>query len=381
MSQGIRQALAVDPESRRFDNTGQQALVDSLRETERNSAFRPLTSPREVLLDNNGRTLVGGSRFTHWAFFQLCQALSPGLYRLMIELSGSQRTPEQDRNDYSFEEAIQVINMLIRRRFTTKLYGRHLLRDTRTNVIHGVVGSNYRWLPNKDLYDRTVNVVAASRQEMVFHEAILNGRWLMLRFCRRDPFFSVASPAGGADVFYNGFHFSNNEVGLASVRAAAFLWRREGNTTSMTPAVRLVHSAQRGFDQRLELTLSGVADRLKEPEFYSRHVLRLRAATLRLGSRDERAERRRRDDLSHLLTRRKMNMGLARRVVIGACGYGSYDSPRAEMTRTQRSTLATRTFFDLYNSMGREARRLTIGAQEQAEQVAYALLVGGLRIE
>lgn len=380
-------ALSVEPDARRFTSGQAGALLQHLQESESSSLFYPITADREVLFDADGRTVAGQSRFTHWAFFQLCQAVSPGLHRLVMDLSGMNRSAEAPRSDYSFSDAVAVLNLMIRRRFSSKLYGHHLLRDRRTNVIHGVVGSNYRWLPNKDLYDRTNTIVRASRRPMQFHEAVLNGRWLMLRFRQTDPFFSVPGPES-EDPFYSGFHFSNNEVGLASVRAAAILLRGQDWTASMTPVVRLVHSSGRGFEQKLEMILAGVAERLRDPMFYQQNVLsRLLPVLLGLGRdsagawRDERSERRRRDDLAHSLTRKKISGSLARRIISSVVAIGSYDGPRAEMTRTMRSTWATRTVYDLYNAIGREARRLSIGWQEKAEQLAYALLTGRLAID
>jgi hypothetical protein len=262
-----RRALSVEPEARRFSSTQEDALQRKLREVEQTSVFYPVNSDRELALDQYGRTQLGGSRFTHWAFFQLCQTVSPGLFRLVMDLSGEQRSSEQPRADYSFEEAVAMLNLLIRRRFSTKLYGKNLLRDRETNVIHGIVGANYRWLPNKDLYDRTVATVRSSRAPMCFHEAILNGRWLLLRFRQTRPFFEF-DVGDFHDAYYGGFHFSNNEVGVAAVRAAAVLLRAETGTAALTPPVRLIHSTRRGFDQRLELLLASVGDRLRSPEFY-----------------------------------------------------------------------------------------------------------------
>jgi hypothetical protein len=103
--------------------------------------------------------------------------------------------------------------------------------------------------------------------------------------------------------------------------------------------------------------------------------------SLRLGQRDERADRRRRDDLVHLLVRRKLKLADARRIVNRATLTGSFDGARDDMTRNLRSTWATRTFYDLYNAIGLEARQLSIGSQEQLEQAAYAMLSGRVVIE
>lgn len=369
----LSQLLSVAPTSQQFGPAQENDLSRALGEAEKNSLFYPLTSTKEVLLAGDGKTQTG-YRFTHWAFFQLCQALCPGLYRLVMELSGSQRSSDKPRSDYSSDEAVQVVNLLIRRRFGSRLYGRNILRDTKTGIIHGIVGAGYHWLPNKQLHDRCRDLLRNSRKRVLFHEGLLNGRWLMIRYRQQDPLFAD----DGKIDFFGGMHFSNNEVGVASIKSGAVLLRGNDWSGSLTPTRRVIHSLNRRFEAKLEAMLADTENRLKDAEFYRKKVILLHTHNLMLGMyKTDQEEEKRRDAIIHALTARKLPQSLAKRVLREALRCGSFETARsAESHRGLKTVWASRTQYDLYNAIAREARQLSIGNRELSEQVAYALLMG-----
>jgi hypothetical protein len=369
--------LADDPVTEQFRSHEEVRLKHRLSEIVQASYLYPVNNVRELLLDGQGFTLVGQSRLTTWALFQVCQIICPGLYKLINELAGGYVSDKHPRSDYSFAEAVDIYNRVVGQRFLSRLFGRQLMRSNQTNLIEGVVGSRYRWLSNFDLYENTRGVLDQERKPPVFCEATLHGRWMLLRYYNPRTLCVADGPRGEHDRFVSGYHFSNNEVGHASIKAAAMLIREMGRTASLSPSLghgKVRHLGQR-FTERLKRLLSGVIGRLEEAEAYRSHVLALQATSLRLG--DEANEAKRRDDLVHQLVRRKLTNGLAEAVIRNVMNQDSYNReiPVAHVAQYNRSS---RTAYDLYNAIGRIAKTMPINVREQLEQAAYALLVGKL---
>jgi hypothetical protein len=369
--------LAVEPPVRRFKQNGEQDFAAELATQDRHTLVQPLGTVRDVLLDGQARSLANGYRLTTLALCQVCQAVCPGLYRFLQELSGVNRMPDQARDDYSAVEALDTYNRVVRRRFATRLGGRQLVRDTRANLIVGMIGAHYQRLPNLSLYERTKALLARLERPADFYEATLSGRWLLLRYYVPRTYCTTEGPQGERDRYLPGYHFSNNEVGeAASVRSAAFLLREQGRTSALCLSASAGHVRHQGhtFEQRLQRALDSALSRLRPGPYYATRFKALAAQQVLRPGRDVEAREQARDELLYRLRRRHLTVGAARAVLEELTARDSYeDRPFAF---AEGPMAPARTAYDLFNSLGRVARGLAISARERLEQVAYSLLAG-----
>jgi hypothetical protein len=370
--------LFVEPTPKRFPTSKEADFRSALAQSASSSVFAPIQDARDVLLSPDGSNR-DGYRFTSQALFQLCHTVCPGLYRLILELSGVHRGDGEPSGDFSQTEAIQTLNKIVTRRCVTRLSGKQLLRDTKSKLIEGLVGSTYQRLTNLELYQRTREAIP----EADFYEACLVGRSAMFRLYKpKDAFAGVSGYISSPDVFYRGFHFSNNEVGKGAVKAAPFIMRAGGRTCAMAKSVTGSSLRHQGdtFAIKLAKLIESTSREENVPAYYRERISWLRRENLGLGLQDNDAEEARRQDLVHFLTRNRMRTTLAVRVVASMLGQGSYDEEKTPLTQVTRETLRERDEYDLFNAIGREAKRTTIAVREQAEQVAYALLTGKIRV-
>jgi len=81
--------------------------------------------------------------------------------------------------------------------------------------------------------------------------------------------------------------------------------------------------------------------------------------------------------LSSALTRRKLPIAFVRHVVSSMLVHGHNPlvlDPAEDLGEDRSTIVATRTGYDVYAAICREARRLPLYQREQAEQTAYSLL-------
>lgn len=174
--------LSIEPPALRFTHSQEDELHKTLGELDKHSVFHTIGSAQDVTFDADGCVGPDGFRLTRWALFQLCQVVCPGLYGLVAELSGVHRELEQAREDFSFEESLDILNRIIRRRFDTRLCGKLFLKNLEAKTIDGVLGARYQWLSNLELFSRTRLLMDRLEPPHPFLEASLYGRWLMLRY-------------------------------------------------------------------------------------------------------------------------------------------------------------------------------------------------------
>src|SRR5579872_4079045 len=178
--------LWIDPPVLTFKHDQEDQLKKTL-DLDRNLVISPITKPQDVVLDaeaNIGLTFGAGQRkykLTRWGLFQLCQLACPSLYGFILDLSGVNRTKDTNREDYSFTDALDILNRVIRRRFRTQLQDKLALVDMARGTIDGFVSGAYHRLPNYELYDRTSDAMGQSK-DASFFEAVIAGRWMMLRY-------------------------------------------------------------------------------------------------------------------------------------------------------------------------------------------------------
>lgn len=235
----MTQELWTEPTVLHFRHDQEDQLKQTL-DLDRHLILSPISQVQDVFLDEAGYVgLTFGNgpktyKLTRWAMFQLCQLTCPSLYGLVTDLSGVHRTKDSNRDDYSFSDALYILNRTVRRRFHTHLQGKVALVDMARRTIDGFVSASYRWLPNYELYDRTKDIMNQI-DDTAFFEAMVVGRWFMIRYIHKKPHLSIDNGEGISDPFYAGYHFSNNEVGKAAVKAASMLYRKFSKSASISP--------------------------------------------------------------------------------------------------------------------------------------------------
>jgi hypothetical protein len=224
------------------------------------------------------------------------------------------------------------------------------------------------------------DAVAASTARVRFHEAALAGRRFMVRFVHRQPLFKIAVPNWGTEEFFGGFHFSNSEIaGEASVRAAVLLLRMPTGTVALGRfgKGRLPHVGK-DFSKKLGRMFQAVLSIPQDVATVRARVMGLHDVPLDLGGPEAEREAQL-DYLALVLHRQGIPKTLARRIAISALHYGSYESgdrPR----RLDAGVIGRRDAYDLYTALTREAQHLPLSVRETAEQAAYGLLYGKVKL-
>jgi hypothetical protein len=168
--------------------------------------------PAELTMASDG-TLPGGYRFTQQGLSQVCSELAPGLFRLILDLSGELRRPDEAHECYSAIEAIALYNSLLRRRFHQKVLDRvRLVKNARALTIDGIVGLKHVLLDNADFFRRVNRNDVISKGRLVFVQATLTNRRLSLRYA--SPKRLCVDPDGTA--WHPGSWLCNSEVGRES---------------------------------------------------------------------------------------------------------------------------------------------------------------------
>lgn len=378
--------LATDVQGRRFSSDEEALLTRFLDETEEATITHPLEDPRQVILDHNCRTADGQSQFTWLAVRQICRVLGAGLGTYITDLAGYRRAPsDEDREFYSDEDAAAVFNMAVRRRFRRDLLGWQAIRNSRTNVIDAVVGHGYRRMPNRDFLERVREVLAAVDEPIEFHEALVVGRRVTVRYRFVRPVYE------GDDRLlsvHGGFSFANSEVGDGAVRGTPLLWFDPSGVALMpyNAGCRVAHTGK-DFPRRMQRLLDRTLERWRTSTLagsVGQHVEELAGRNLGFGGADEDADDGRFRELVSQLRNRHLTQSTARRVLRRAVFSGGREEAPIDLMRSERRrTWGGRTALDVFVAVLREseATLLNVTARERLEQLAYSMLAGRFRLE
>jgi hypothetical protein len=370
-NQGIP-TLAVDPTSFVFGNKHEGGLRHQLAIVEKGTIVSPVAGRELLHLRPDGITQVGGWRYSIGALNQMCQILGPGLAHLIFDLSGKYRKPTQPRNEFALSAAVDVFNRTLGLRYA-RVQERQLVKFLPGKIIDGIVGPKYRYLPNLGFYDR---VKEAAGKEAVFHEALLYGRYLALRYVLPKTRFTW-NAGTTAESFVLGYHFVNSEVGEGSVRGAVMFVREATGDTCVGPFIGRVKHQGSDFEERLTRLMLTIGGRVEgATDSYLNLVRKLAGESLGLG-KDSKTEEATRRGIAATLVKQGLQQNIAERVVMTAVVVGSGDDRGDPLNiDRQRLVLARRTPYDVFTALMREARKLSINAREEIEQIAFALLKG-----
>lgn len=363
-------ALALDPPSLKFRREQEAELESTLQTTDRTSDLVPIRELSDVLMRADTTVGKDGWRLTTWGLYQLCRSVCSGLYRVLQELTAV-------GDIQSKSAAVGILNQVLRLRFQEKLAGQRLLVDRTTGLIEAMVSARYKLFPNLQLYQYVRAAMKEHERPAKFYEAWLNGRWFMLRYYQPKLFLEYSGHR-----YFTGFHYSNHEGGHASLHAANMLLRAQERLTLLTPTTRDRHVRHAGkqFGEKLQRLLSRVLNYRFEPYTLESGLKALAQQSLGLGQVNEDAERRRHDDLVTQLNRRGLQKTLASRILAGALRQ-SYDEEEATPTLAlEGKTLSKRTALDLIGAAGREAKKCSIALREAVERMAFAFVMGKIKL-
>lgn len=377
-------SLYVVPEYKEYSKEAEGDLKQDLVEQDRHTLMQPFDDPRQVLLTPSGQTQLGSLRFSAAAFKQLCGLLSPGLGFLVSDLAGLRRMKDEaEKDNYSLSDAIHILNTLVTRRFRSCLEGKQAIRDSRIGLIEGIVGRNYRRLPNAELYERAGEVLHSYYPPVQFASATLYSRYMVLFYRGQTPSLG-RDTATGDDVYYCGLYYSNSESGDGAVRATTALYREFDGTKSLGgygkhAGGRVPHSGK-SFRARFEMLLNRLSERQMDSSFLAERMESLAKESLGFSLLDDHNEKHFLD-LSQALHAKRITSSLAHKIVRNVLAQGGSDRvPYDDLGKIRREVWAGRTLFDLYSSMTRVAIGLPVTTREKVEQLAYRLLTGKLSL-
>jgi hypothetical protein len=366
--------LWVEPATVHFDHKQESQLVATLESMDRGLLMLPINTADDVRLDIDGSLTISGIKYrlTRWALLQLCLLACSGLYNFVEELAGVHRTSDSPREEYSFDEAVDILNKVLQRRYRTRLSGKVAILNTAQKTIDGYVSTAYKLMPNRELYSRAKEATHQSAN-IRFLEATLTGRWLLVRFVDTTPCLSFQH-GEIEERFFSGYHFSNNEVGKASLAVAHLFYRKFSKSASIytvgNNTGQLRHSGTKFADKFTALIHNVMSHPLRVEEC-RKGIERMQSTMLGLGHRDKQIENKRLASVAARLARKDVHASVARAIVSQLTRQGSYDEMPTEIALFRRSD---RSVYDLYTAMGRHATTLPINHREQAEKAAHSVL-------
>lgn len=369
--------LTVDPEVRYFTPDQEDEFVDHVREVDARTTTVPIEEPADVELDDGGRCRRDGFRLSTLAFSQLCGCVASGLSTLAEDLAGMRL--RRDRGAIaSLPTACRIVNTCVDLRFRIEKgpFGRLMIRDTQTNVIDGIVGPGYRYLPHCELYEGVREMLETTDPPAFFAGAQLIGRRLSLCMLGREPLFTTQA----GDSFYAGYYFSNSEAGECSVGAASLLGLDGANERCIggfTGMGKLSHSGK-SFRKKLATLLAGVLVDPQQAATLATCAGRLMNSPLHVLDSDSRVSRARREQLIERLHARGLARPVAKDVVRWALFAGARGSILPAQVRPH--DLAGRTAFDVFVALMRRSAALHPSIRESLEQAAYHLLLGKFKL-
>ena len=337
----------------------------------------PVHTIQDVLLRPNATT-KHGFRFSTFAMQQLCSCIAPGLSQVVLSLS---------KDKPGRKLAIKILNATTRYQWA-KLGGSRLLVDRRAKRVDGIVGPRYQLLSNADLFTQCREM--ALDMHAVFHEAILEGRRLLLRYRKGAPLVQIPVTVGGKDTrqgFITGWHFSNSEVGDRSMNVAPLLIR-DGSYYAAMPCPsrvqRLVHIKGPDFSGKVSELLSRLRGKALDMQALRAALIRISKTPLGLAGPTLEELNKHKAALVAKLVKGKLPARLAEKVVDRVLLHGSERNkvlPAVDLLRTSVLERGkNRTVYDLFSSLIGLAVSQDIKSREKLEQLAYRLLVKSFTI-
>jgi hypothetical protein len=363
-------SLTAPVESQRFRK---ESLLRKALAKQDVTTLVPLHTPADIKLDVEGH-VCGGFRFSTFAMQQFCFKLAPGLSKLVLGLT---------KDAWEKQLAIKLLNALSQHRFASVLSDCRLLVDQRAKRVDGVVGARYEYLSNTALYEQCRAL--AQPEKAIFHEAVLEGRRMLLRYRYSDKAYGVSLEIDGKVTrhgFVTGWHFTNSEVGDRSVNVSPILIR-EGTYAAAGPAPtqiqRMIHVQTQDFARKVGEMIARSKDKALDMPTMRAALIRISRQPLGLGGGTvEDLEKHRTALVSKLTDKGKIPHRLAEQIVNRVLAHGSEKvrvmSVTEQLTGPLLERCQHRSVYDLYSSLTGSAVSQDIKSRERLEQLAYRVL-------
>lgn len=373
-------ALTVIPDTQHFDIQREQSFVQALKRADEATKIEPIRAPAQIYLDEQAH-IRGGYRFTSDALMQLCSNIAPGLWKLMLNISGIRRRLNDTDDVCSVAAACDIFNTCVRVRFKIGVgfSNSNLIINTREKIVEGVVGQNYQYFPNFELYHQTNSVVQSLPGQNRFEEAHLAGRRMFLFY--KNHAGTITAPWDESETFQRGSYFANSEAGECSVRALGVLYRNQTGHRCLIPSdrgMRQVH-AGKDFGKKIEKLLRDALVGAISSDTIRRQLddIRQRPLGFGPGGTEERNER-----IAHIVaalaSRKLMNREAIKVAVRWATFVGAHGDTFPSKVRAQ--DLEHRNEFDLFCSIMRQAEELLIDRRETAERLSSEILMNNVTL-
>lgn len=367
-----------------FGPGGQEAFLQALAVSEGSQTSSLIRREEDVLLTRKGRT-VSGERYSRYGLASVCSALGPFLWDFLREWDGADKKLETTRDQYSPEEAIQIFNTVVRRRFKSRLLGKSFVK--RSGLIQRVASGPSTGRLALPLFSGVSESVEKYAKTLVFFEGLVAGDQASAKWRRITPYFSLKAPDGWDDHWYEGYCFRNSASKVRGTAVHGVVCRERDWSSFLTDSLK-------GLPVRIEDRYAALAQsvgtrnephpRLASAKDLHACMLRLRETRLGLGLKDDEAETKARLQLCTVLFGRECGHKAIRAALAFALRYGSYDDVGASIEASPairfRSVSATRTLYDMCNAMAREAKLLSHAAQMMFERRLYQICLNPPKI-
>lgn len=377
--------IAIAPRSLSFTDEAEfSACLDTLK---RNVVVYPTQRPDEILIDPHTCRTRNNHTYTTSALSQTCAAICPGLWSAIASMAGLNLEDTDDDDipdDTSIVDAVEMFNRFAKRRFSSRLYGRNLVR-TSPDIIDGLVGPKYQLMPNLDLFNSATKAIRESDHDIKFADAWIHGRRMSFRYLKPDAIFEVKHAEHEiAEPFFGGVHCENSEIGDRAVVVGVAIIRQWCDNRAIgvhTSKDRVTHSG-RQFYGKVQSLLGGMSRRLLETGKLKESVLRLMHTPLGLGKSDE-EDTERMQAIVKKLNQHGIGHTVAQKALNRAITDGSFGVKRggdAHRLLSDTAVLAKRNVYDLFNGLTEEAKSRSLVQRDTIEKVSYSLLVGGFSL-
>ena len=350
-----------------------EALREVLEEKDEKTVIRPVSKESCLLLSKNGVT-GDGLRLSKTAFFQICSALSPGLFSTVVSIAGIQYDDKLPKNAYDIDDAILIYNTALNRRFRYVLRGERKILVELPNKAIGLVSDRYSSLPNLSLFDQLDGVLSSIDEDLQFSRAFMEGRKLEITYLSREPLCKL----GDDDNLYAGVYFINSEVaGDVGIRGGVLLYREKLDSfyrKEVIPHRRIQHVGKRiqrrmkNLVSRISQTYESLGWKVGCPPAAQQIWLGFDGGT---EQRDIRS-----GELISLLQQQGIPTKLAKDSVSYAIMRGAYDTS-SEVSHIGRLTLSNRSVFDLAQAISVVAKSCIRSKRHILESVAFTFLTRG----
>lgn len=361
----------VLPEVVDFSSSQLLQLVKHLDKCESETEVLPLVDSSTVELNKFGTTISEKSKLTVSAVASICKFACPGAFKAISSLSGL--VQDELRSAYPLA-ALDFYTKIVRARFDETLSDKSIVKNSVKNQIDGLIGAGYQYLSNRAFFSMIQDVILQTLLPMVFVNARVVGRTLIVRFREEKPLLKKPH------TYYRGLYFVNSELGDHAVLAANMLYHPDTGyqATSTFRKGRVVHTGK-DFTNRVSQALQSIISEYNNSYGSTNQQMRksidlLTRTSLGFKGLSYKDAKNRAEKLITYLCRYRISNNLAERVVYSTLNQNA--SMSMLLDANDISVWSNRTVYELMLSLMREASRRPYSYRLILEKIAYELAVG-----